>query len=211
MIRRLVGIYFSPIGGTARMTETLISELADMLADCSPEKITTECHDLLRMDSAGMVLDDETIAVIGLPVYVGKVPLPAVRMLQKIKPNGAITLAAVSYGARSFGNALFELQHFAEEQGFNVIGAGAFAVRYRQDENRLDEKALGAFGKAAACKIRRLAGCEIDGLRIKPMPLILDGRLPFHGISRISPGAAAAAQGILQKINRRYRDSEWYL
>ena len=37
-------------------------------------------------------------------------------------------LVSVSYGGRSYGNALFELQHYAEDAGFKVIGAGAFMV-----------------------------------------------------------------------------------
>ena len=216
MIRRVVGIYFSPIGGTAKMTEALTSELAARLNECSPADIECECLDLLRMDDEEVSLDDETVAVIGMPVYVGKVPLPAVRMLKGIRPEGAITLAAVSYGAKSCGNALYELQHYAESQGFKVVGAGAFAVKYKSHrsntgENTIDSKAVKAFGDAAAAKIRRLAGCEIEGLRVKPAPLEVDGRLPFHGVSRISVNAAAKAQIILEKISFRHRESIWYL
>lgn len=221
MIRRVVGLYFSPIGATARMTETLAKELADLLNDCSPEQVNAECHDLLGIGEDGMELDDETVAVIGLPAYVGKIPLPAVNILNRIKPQGAFTLAAVSYGARSCGNALYELNHYAEDLGFKVVGAGAFAVRYTRrsrsaadnhvPSNTIDEKAINRFGTAAASKIRRLAGCEIEGLKIKPAPLEVAGRLPFHGVSRIAPGAAAVAQGVFNLISIRHRDSEWYL
>ena len=214
MIRRIVGFYFSPIGGTAKMIEMLVSRLAGMLDGCSPEEVRCEYHDLLRMTDEEMVLDDETIAVLGVPVYVGKVPIPALKQISRIHPEGAVTVAAVSYGARTFGNALYELNHFAEQQGFKVVGAGAFAVKYgrhRSNENVVDQDAINRFGKAAANKIRRLAGCEIDDLKIRPMPLELSGKLPIHGISRISPRAAAAAQGVLERISFWHRESEWYL
>lgn len=216
MIRRIVSIHFSPVGGTARMTEQLAEQLADILADCSPDEIATESYELIRMDQDTVELDDETVAVIGMPVYVGKVPLPAVNALNRFRPNGAIAIDAVSFGARTYGNALYELQHFTEDMGFKVVGAGAFAVRNNKKEISSggysgDADALQEFSKAAAAKIRRLAGCEIEGLRIRPMRLELAGRLPVHRISRISPRAAAMAQDLLERVAVRRRNSEWYL
>lgn len=217
MIRKVVGIHFSPVGGTASMTRNLTQQLADRLRADSPEEITTETYEILRMGSDIVELDEETVVVIGMPVYVGKIPLPAVGALNKFKANGAIALDAVSFGARTYGNALYELQHYTENLGFKVVGAGAFSVRYRsRGRNQArgytgDTEALTEFSKAAAAKIRRLSGSEIEGLRIKPAPLELSGKLPVHGISRISPRAAAAAQGILEKISIRHIGSEWYL
>ncbi len=218
MIRRVVGIHFSPAGGTADMTDRLTDQLADIFRNCSPEMITTETYELLRLGDEAVDFDDETVAVIGMPVYVGKVPLPALNALKKIRANGSVAVAVVSYGARTYGNALYELQHHAEEQGFKVIGAGAFSVKYKRHGLRSvpgeysgDRESVEQFGKAAAAKIRRLGGCEIEGLRIKPAPLEVAGRLPIHKISRISPRAAAAAQVMLERIAVRHRESEWFL
>lgn len=218
MIRKIVGIHFSPIGGTASMTQKLTEELASGLRENSPVDIVTETYELLRMEPGTVDLDEETVAVIGMPVYVGKVPLPAVRLLEKFNPNGAVAAVAVSFGARSYGNALYELQHYAEEQGFKVVGAGAFSVKYdkrglrsRCDGFDGDTDSLNEFGRAATAKIRRLAGSEIEGLRIRPAPLEVAGKLPRHLASRISPAAAVAAQNLLEKICVRRQDSEWYL
>lgn len=198
------------------MTETLAAKLAGILDECSPEKVSVECMDLLKMKDTELTLDDETVAIVGMPVCIGKIPLPAVRMMRMVDPKGAITLAAVSYGARTYGNALYELNHYAEDQGFKVIGAGAFAINYNKNKGEssgsiVDEDAIRAFGTAAAGKIKRLSGCEIEGLKIKPAPIEVDGRLPFHGISRISPKAAMTAQHILQSVGIKHRESEWYL
>ena len=218
MIRKVIGIYFSPVGGTAMMTESLAREVAGKLNECSPEDITVECHDLLRESGAGIQLNEDTIAVIGMPVCMGKIPLPGARALEMISGTGALTLAAVSYGGRSYGNALYELQHCAEDLGLSVIGAGAFLVRYqavvgsqKRSVAMIDMATLDDFCKAASDKIKRLSGCEVEGLKIRPMPVELNGRMPVHKISRISPKAAAFAQEVCERLSLTRRHSEWFL
>jgi hypothetical protein len=216
MIKRIIGIYFSPVGGTARMTRRLVSEMASVIRECSPEEITTECYDLRDMKDCGF--GEETIAVIAMPAYIGKLPLPGIEALRAVNGGRAMTVTAVSYGGRSYGNALFELRDLAEECGFTVIGAGAFAISYmavrgsaRSAAPAMDTVSIMEFGKAAAAKVRRLGGCEIEGLRIKPAPLEVKGRKPVHKISRISPKAAAIAQELLEKLSFGRKNSEWFL
>lgn len=218
MIRRVVGIYYSPVGGTEIMTDTLARKIGAILDDCSPLDVSVECHDMLREQCDSIVFDDETVAVIGMPVYVGKIPLPAAAALRRISGNGAMTLAIVSYGGRKYGNALFELKRLTEECGFKAIGAGAFMISYMAKRGSstssapsIDIEALSDFGKASSEKIKRLAGCEIEELKIKPMPVEVSGRMPVHKISRISPKAAAIAQGVFNRISVMRRRSEWFL
>lgn len=255
MIKRVIGIYFSPVGGTAKMTNSLASGIASNLNEACPFEVSYESCNLLTLKDETLKLDNETIAVIGMPVYIGKVPLPALEKLRRIEPNGAISVAAVSYGGRSFGDALYELQHEAEEIGFNIIGAGAFSIKYgklkdKQFKNdtdsssrashpdsdshvdssslgnstshvdntspgnsasHVDNTSLGKFINAASSKIKRLSGCEVDGMKIKPAPLEVAGKLPVHGISKLSPKAAALAQELLEKLNITRKDSEWFL
>ncbi len=218
MIRKVIGIYYSPAGGTQKMTETLARKIGEILDDCSPLDVSVESFDMLNVNGESTVFDDETVAVIGMPVYVGKIPLPAAAALRNIQGNGAMTLAAVSYGGRKYGNALFELKRLAEECGFKAIGAGAFMISYmaRRGSSRgsapvIDGEAIMDFSKAASEKIKRLAGCEIEELKIKPMPVEVSGKMPVHKISRISPKAAAVAQGVFNKMSVLRRKSEWFL
>lgn len=218
MIRKVVGMYYSPAGGTKIMTETLARKIGALLDDGSPLDVSVECYNMLKEESDSIVFDDETIAVIGMPVYVGKIPLPAAAALRNIEGNGAMTLAAVSYGGRKYGNALFELKRLTEECGFRAIGAGAFMISYMARRGSstssapaIDLEAILDFSKAASAKIRRLAGSDIEELRIKPMPVEVNGRMPVHKISRISPGAAAAAQKLFNRISVMRRRSEWFL
>lgn len=200
------------------MTEMLVRRLAAVLDDCSPEEVSCECYDLRDEADQSITLDDECVAVLGMPVYVGKIPVPAAEALSRVKGKGAMTLAAVSYGGMSYGNALYELQHRAEENDLSVIGAGAFMVSYRAIRGSQrsaapmpDAEAIADFVKAASGKIRRLAGCEIEGLKIKPMPVEVEGKMPVHNISRISPKAAAVAQGFFDMMSLMHRKSEWFL
>ena len=218
MIRRVVGIYYSHVGGTELMTEALARKVGNILDECSPLDVSVECHDMLKDESSSIAFDDETVAVIGMPVYVGKIPLPAAAALRNIAGNGAMTLAAVSYGGRKYGNALFELKRLTEECGFRAIGAGAFMISYmarrgsaRSASPVVDTEALSDFSKAASEKIKRLAGCEIEELKIKPMPVEVNGRMPVHKISRISPKAAAVAQEVFNRMSVLRRRSEWFL
>ena len=200
------------------MTRRLAGDIARALNECSPDEIGVECYDLRDGSEEPIVMSDETIAVVGMPVHVGKIPLPGADAMKRISGKSAMTIAAVTYGGRSYGNALFELQHILEDCGQKVIGAGAFMVSYqalrgsqRSAAPAMDTAALTEFGKAASAKIQRLGGCEIEGLRIKPMPVELRGRMPVHKVSRISPKAAAAAQAVLEMLSRRKRNSEWFL
>ncbi len=218
MIRKVTGIYYSPAGGTALMTKLLAREIGDMIDASSPFDVSVEYHDMLKEQIDSIDINDETVVVIGMPVYVGKIPLPAAEFLSNIKGSGAMTLAAVSYGGRSYGNALYELKNLAEECGFKPIGAGAFMISYmarrgssRSAEPAIDLESLKDFCEAASKKIERLSGSEIETLKIRPMPVEVSGRMPVHFISKISPKAAAIAQDIFNRISIVRRSSEWFL
>ena len=129
-----------------------------------------------------------------------------------------MTLVSVSYGGRSYGNALFELQHCAENAGFKVIGAGAFMVfckallkERKFKAPAIDVAALIEFEEAASSKIKRLAGCEVKTLKIKPAPVEAPGHMPVHLVSKYSAGAAATAEKICERLSMRRRRSEWFL
>lgn len=217
MIKRVVGLHFSPMGGTAKITNQIVKEIAANLSKDSLEPIVCECYDMLNYGSGRPSFDEETIAVVGMPVNVGKIPLPALKMLNSINGNGAMTAAVVSYGGRAYGNALYELYSCIEEQGFVVIGAGAFIARHGARGRALvrpdlqDLEAIKEFSKHASGKLKRLTGSSVDGLRIKPAPLTLAGRMPVHKISKVSPRAAAVAELTLERVNIKRKEPEWFL
>ena len=218
MIRRVVGLHFSLSGGTAKITERITRELAANLDADAIENITYECYGLGDCIACRPKIDEDTVVVIGMPVHVGKIPLPAIRLLSSINGHGAMTVAVVSYGAATYGNALYELYNYAEELGFKVIGAGAFIAKHQGRKDMVlvrpdiqDVEAIEEFCRATSGKLTRLSGSMIEGLRIKPAPLLLAGKMPVHRVSRVSPKAAAAAERAVEKVHKKRNEPEWFL
>ena len=215
MIKRVVGLHFSPLGGTAKITERIARGIAADLDRALAGDVACECYDILGVLEKKPAFDEETIAVIGMPVYVGKIPLPAIKLLRQIEGNGAKTIALVSYGTPTYGNALYELYSFTEEMGFKVVGAGAFIARHNLNNltrpDLRDVEAMEEFCRATANKLKRLTGSEIEGLKIKPAPLTIDGKMPVHRVSKISPKAAAMAELAFERANMRRKEPEWFL
>lgn len=200
------------------MTRRLTERIGKLLSESSPEDVQVECYDLLNDQLSCVTIDDETIIVVGMPVYVGKIPLPAAVAVRNLSGNGAMSIAAVSYGGRSYGNALYELKSLMEDLDFRLIGAGAFLISYmtvrgnaRRTVPAIDADSMNEFGTAVSEKIKRLAGCEIEELRIKPAPVEVNGKLPVHKISRFSPKAAEVAQEVFERLSLSRRKSEWFL
>ena len=216
MIRKVVGLYYSPEGGAAKMTERLAHEIAMKLSENCPDEIAYECASIKDKDLPE--LGRETVVILGMPVYIGKAPMTAVRALSKIDGAAAMTLGLVAYSGRGYGNSLYELGYYATESGFELIGAGAIAISYGGRKKKsavdrfiIDSDALTEYAEAASAKIMRLGGCDVEELRIKPAPLEVDGRLPIHRLSRVVPAAAAIAQGLLDGLPLGRKESEWFL
>ncbi len=218
MINRIVGLHFSPRGGTATITERITGEIFDRLSECDLGDVICESYDLFRRPEEIPELDEDTVVVIGMPTRIGKLPIPAIRLLREAKGAGAMTVDVVSYGTNSYGDALYELYDLTASQGFRVIGTGAFIARHagssgdvltRPDAEDIEE--IRNFASAVAGKIRRLAGSDVEGLRVKPAPINVDGKLPVHRISKLSPKAAAVAELALEKISVKRHKAEWHL
>ena len=71
-------------------------------------------------------LGENDIAIIGVPVYAGRVPEIATNILKRVHGNNTLAVVIVVYGNRAFENALLELKNILKENGFSVIAGGAF-------------------------------------------------------------------------------------
>lgn len=218
MIKKVIGLYYSPVGGTRLMAEKIVSDLAGKLGEDCLDEVGFECYDLEGDNIQALDLDEECIAVIATPVYMGKMPLPAAKVLRGINGNGVMSLVSVTYGGRSYGNALYELQRCAEDAGFKVIGAGAFMIFCKSllSERQfkapsVDYESLAEFEDAVSGKLKRLSGSEVHSLKIKPAPVEAPGHMPVHLVSRYSTAAAAAAQKLCERLSVKKSHSEWFL
>ena len=117
MTDKLHLIYFSPTGTTRRVVERIAAGLKMPAASR---------YDLTRQFTGiGAHLTDG-LAVIGVPVYAGRVPEVCLQRLQGLSGVGVPAIIVALYGNREFEDALVELRDTVTAKGFRVIAAGAF-------------------------------------------------------------------------------------
>lgn len=133
---RIVQIVFSPTGGTQKVADIITAEW-----DKPVEKIDLTDP---KTDFAAISLEKETVAVIAVPSFGGRVPALANERLEKIHGNGARCVAVCVYGNRAYEDTLVELSDTAIKCGFQVIsGIAAIAehsIMHQYATGRPDER-----------------------------------------------------------------------
>ncbi|MCD7864885.1 MAG: 4Fe-4S binding protein [Clostridiales bacterium] len=157
-IKRIVTVYFSPTGGTKKISSILANDLGQFL-NLSIEEID---FTLPPARTKKHHFSAEDLLIISSPVYAGRLP-------NKIMPDykqcfsGEDTLAVpmVVYGNRNYGDALTELCLIMRDCGFHLIGAAAMVSRHafsqtlakdRPDERDMAE--INTFAKNLARSIK---------------------------------------------------------
>lgn len=112
-------LYFSPTGGTRKAADILTSAL-------NGEVQTVDLCDS-RADFHTVSLASDSLAVIAVPSYGGRVPATAIQRLSAVHGNGAAAILMVVYGNRAFEDTMVELEDAAKQAGFR-IAAGVVAV-----------------------------------------------------------------------------------
>lgn len=112
-------IYFSPTKTTQHVVEAIAQGL--------PERVITH-HDLTSPDVALQDMPEfqNTLAIIGAPVYGGRIPREAVHRFQRLQASNTPGVVVVVYGNRAYEDALLELRDLAITIGFTPIAGGAF-------------------------------------------------------------------------------------
>ena len=169
-------VYFSPTGTTRKVVEAIAQGLR-------PETIITIDLTLLRQDSLNVAPSREDLAIIGAPVYGGRIPPVARKRLEKINGNGAASVLVAMYGNREYEDALLELKDIAVTADFRPVAGAAFIGEHsyhidampiapgRPDADDL-EKAK-AFGEAIRKKMA--AAGVLDDIQ----PVSVPGRFPY--------------------------------
>ncbi len=110
-------IFFSPTGTSRAVVRAVARGVKG-----SPETML----DLTRQQAPPTQLDANDLAIIGMPVYRGRLPRTATERFQPLEGDGTPAVAIVVYGNRAYEDALLELCDRCIAQGFRLVGAAAF-------------------------------------------------------------------------------------
>jgi ferredoxin len=112
-------VWFSPTKTTKRTLEGIVKGI--QVESVSYYDITTQSFEKSRVKFSRY-----SLAVIGVPVYGGRVPDVAVKRLKNIRGDNTPAVIVVVYGNRDYDDALIELRDLVWQQGFNPIAGAAF-------------------------------------------------------------------------------------
>lgn len=174
-------IYFSPTGTTKSVLEGIARGV---------QAETVEHLDLTPPDASTRAIEEmhDELALVGAPVYGGRLPPDAAQRLRRLKGNDTPAVVVVVYGNREYEDALLELSDLVKEAGFVPVAGGAFIGEHSFDSEEMPiatgrpddqdlEKAAG-FGKAIREKIQGI------GALGEMVPLKVPGNFPYKEWSK---------------------------
>lgn len=169
-IKKVRLIYFSP----TRTSQKVVEAISSGIPGTKQESV-----DLTYPDSQqGMQLDSDELAIIGVPVYAGRVAASAVERLQMIKGAKTPAIIVVLYGNREYEDALIELKNLVTENSFVPVAAAAFVGEHsfssvdmpiasgRPDSSDLNEARK--FGAGVFAKLTTLADISLQETIVVP-------------------------------------------
>ena len=114
-------VYFSATYTTRRIVEHVTSRIS--------EEVTA--YDITNDDIAyDILVPQNELLIVGIPVYAGRVPALAKKRLEHFKGEGTRAVAIAVYGNRDYDDSLLELSDILSQNGFQVLSAGAFIAQH---------------------------------------------------------------------------------
>lgn len=129
MNQTITKIYFSPTGNTKASVDAVASAISSEYIEYD---VTVDDSDEPR------TLAQTDFAVIGVPVYSGRVPVLAASRLARFRGNQTPCIILATYGNRHYDDALLELYDLMQAQGFLVKGAAALVGRHTYGDIQTD-------------------------------------------------------------------------
>jgi ferredoxin len=169
-------IYFSP----TQTTKKIVEGIAQGFQGSAVEHVDLTPPDA-RMREIVEVHDG--LAIIGSPVYIGRLPADAISRLRRIKGNGAPAAVVAVYGNREYEDALLELRDLASGMGFRPVAAGAFIGEHSLSTSAMpiaagrpdaeDLRKAGQFGKMIREKMKNMQPLD------EMLPIQVPGNFPY--------------------------------
>lgn len=168
MIKGISILIFSPTGTTSKICKQIAKaiDLPSQHFDLSLKKQRRKHQDL-------SFANDE-LAIIGLPVYSGRIPAFLEKYLSGFSGNNTPAIFVVVYGNRNYDDALLELKDLFEKRGFRGIAAGAFIGEHSYSSkvatNRPDDQDMAqafSFGEDIKQKLSQSLDLQKHPLKVK--------------------------------------------
>jgi len=121
-------VYFSPTGTTQKVVESIAEGM--QIDRVEQFNITIPELETLKYEEI-----KSGLAIIGAPVYGGRLPLEAVHRFQNLRANDIPAVVVAIYGNREYDDALLELKNLTEELGFKTVAGGAFIGEHSLSSN----------------------------------------------------------------------------
>jgi len=177
--------YFSPTGTTRRVLTAIAQGIG--VPATHLDLTLAPAGSSPRLDPSREPGLSGDLAILGAPVYAGRIPATAVERFRRLAGRGAPVVLVVVYGNRAFEDALLELSDLACEIGCVPVAGAAFIGEHsyaapdtpiavgRPDGE--DLRRATAFGQAL---LQRLTG--VASLSDLPRPLIPGNRPHRRGM-----------------------------
>ncbi len=146
-ISNISSVFFSATYTTRKIVRQITGEISDRLSEsfagqenCSGEKtdIETKEYDITEASVRNchenscneVILKENELLIVGMPVYAGRIQAGAARELAKFKGKGSPAVICGVYGNRDYDDALLEMCDTLESNGFRPVSAGAFIAAH---------------------------------------------------------------------------------
>lgn len=175
-------VYFSPTG----TTKTVLSGIVRGL---NPDKIESIDITTPKGREHPLVTSEDDLLIIGVPVYMGRVPALIIDYLNGIHANQTPAVCVVVYGNRVYEDALLELKNIVKKCGGIPIAGGAYIGEhsFSNDEtptaagrpDKEDLKHAEEFGRKIGEKLQsNYSVSEISEVQVP-------GEYPYRGDSKL--------------------------
>jgi ferredoxin len=174
--------FFSPTG----TTRTIVQRIARGI-----DAPRVECVDVTQPHARErpLLASEKDLLVVGVPVYMGRVPALLSEWLGSIEARGTPVVCVVVYGNRAFEDALLELRDALTARGCIPVAGAAFVgehsfssaeipvAEHRPDAGDLNQAEL--FGRQVRARLESIASPD------RRMDLRVPGVVPYRGITKL--------------------------
>ena len=176
-IKKVWAAYFSGTGTTEKTVRRIAAGMAQALdVELAVYDFTTPAA-----RQRELCFGAEELAVLGVPVYAGRVPNVLLPYLTKqLHGGGALAVPVVLFGNRNFDDGLIELRNILTEDGFMPVAGGAFVGEHAFSRtlgagrpNGDDLAEMDAFARRAAEKVMALTAAPAE-------PVAVWGEMPIR-------------------------------